>query len=77
MQMIKDSDIIYYLDDNTLSYFKYKAGDYIPDDELYFLFSHVFGKIHSTTCNFLQLELDMGNRNKNNTPYNTLVNFKS
>jgi hypothetical protein len=41
MQIGMDSDITYFVDDNNLSYFKYKAGDYLSDDELYKLFSYV------------------------------------
>jgi hypothetical protein len=41
MQIDMDSDITYFVDDNNLSYFNYKDGDYIPDDELYKLFSHI------------------------------------
>ena len=58
-----ESDIAYYFDDNNLSYFKYKAGDYIPDDELYKLFSYVYGRPHSTSGNFYILTLAMGNKN--------------
>jgi hypothetical protein len=66
MQIDMDSDITYYLDDNNLSYFKYKSGDYIPDNELYKVFSHVYGRVHSPSVNFYILELAMGNKNKNN-----------
>jgi hypothetical protein len=62
MQINIDSDIIYFVDDNNLSYFKYKAGDYIPDDELYKLFSHLYGRVHSTSGNFYILELAMENK---------------
>jgi hypothetical protein len=66
MQIDMDSDIKYFIKDDTLSYFKYKSGDYIPDDELYKLFSYVYGRVHSTSGNFYILELSMGNKNKNN-----------
>jgi hypothetical protein len=33
MQIDMDSDIVYFLDYESLSYFEYKAGDYTPDDE--------------------------------------------
>jgi hypothetical protein len=63
----RNSDIEYYNEDGkSLSYFEYKKGDYISDDELYKLFSYVYGRIHSTGGNFYMLELDMGNKNKNN-----------
>ena len=41
MQIYMDSDITYLVDDNNLSYLKYKAGDYIPDDEINKLFSYL------------------------------------
>jgi hypothetical protein len=39
-----DSDIVYYVDDDHLFYFEYKAGDYIPDDELFKFFTIIYGK---------------------------------
>jgi hypothetical protein len=67
MQIDRNSDIVYYNEDGkSLSYFEYKKGDYISDDELYKLFSYVYGRIHSTGGNFYMLELDVGNKNKNN-----------
>jgi hypothetical protein len=71
MQIDIDSDIVYFLDDDksSLSYFKYKAGDYIPVDELFGLFTKVYGHIHSTGGNFYQLEKSGGNVNKNNERY--------
>jgi hypothetical protein len=66
MQIDRNSDIVYYNeDDKSLSYFEYKKGDYISDDELYKLFSYVYGRIHRSGGNFYMLELDMGNKNKN------------
>jgi hypothetical protein len=39
MQIDRNSDIVYYNEDGkSLSYFEYKKGDYISDDELYKLF---------------------------------------
>ena len=77
MQIDMDSDITYFFDNNTLSYFKYKAGDYIPDDELYKLFSYVYCRVHSTSGNFYILELAMGNKNKNNKRFviTDMLNF--
>jgi hypothetical protein len=70
MQIDMDSDIVYFNDDkNSLYYYKYKAGDYIPDDELFGLFSKVYGKIHSTGGNFYQLEESEDKINKNNERY--------
>jgi hypothetical protein len=67
MQIDRNSDLVYYNEDGkSLSYFEYKAGDYISDNEFYKLFSYVLGKIHSTGGNFYILELAMGNKNKNN-----------
>jgi hypothetical protein len=67
MQIDRNSDIVYYNEDGkSLSYFEYKKGDYISDDELYKLFSYVSGRIHSTGGNFYMLECEMGNVNKNN-----------
>jgi hypothetical protein len=67
MQINRNSDIVYYNEDGkSLSYFEYKKGDYISDDELYKLFSYVYGRIHSTGGDFYILELDMGNKNKSN-----------
>jgi hypothetical protein len=65
MQIDMDLGITYFVDDNNLSYFIYKDGDYIPVDELYKLFSHVYGRVHSTSSNFYILELAMRNKNKN------------
>jgi hypothetical protein len=64
-----DSDIVYFLDYESLSYFEYKAGDYTPDDEWFTLFTFVKGKIHSTGGNFYQVENAEGNVNKNNDKY--------
>jgi hypothetical protein len=67
MQINRNSDLVYYNEDGkSLSYFEYKKGDYISDDELYKLFSYVYGRIHSTGGNFYSLETAMGNKNKNN-----------
>jgi hypothetical protein len=67
MQINRNSDIVYYNEDGkSLSYFEYKKGDYISDDELYKLFSYFYGRIHSTGGNFYMLELAMRNKNKNN-----------
>jgi hypothetical protein len=67
MQIDRISDIVYYNENGkSLSYFEYKKGDYIFDDELYKLFSYVYGRINSTGGNFYMLELDMGKKNKNN-----------
>jgi hypothetical protein len=67
MQIDRNSDIVYYNEDGKLlSYFEYKKGDDISDDELYKLFSYVYDRIHITGGNFYMLELDMGNKNKNN-----------
>jgi hypothetical protein len=67
----RDSDIVYFRDDNknSLSYFNYKTGDYILDDELFGLFTKIYGHIHSTGGNFYQLVKSMGNVNKNNERY--------
>jgi hypothetical protein len=62
-----DIDIVYFEEPDALSIIKYKAGDYIPDDELNDLFTKVYGKIHSTGENFYFLEKSMGNVNKNNS----------
>jgi hypothetical protein len=69
MQIDMDSDITYFGEQNsdTLSIIKYKAGDYIPDDELNELFTKVYRKIHSTGGNVCLLEKSMGNVNKNNS----------
>jgi hypothetical protein len=66
-----DSDIVYFenSDPDALSIIKYKAGDYIPDDELNELFTKVYGKIHSTGGNFYSLEKSMDNVNKNNSQH--------
>jgi hypothetical protein len=56
MQIDLDSDIVYFVNDEHLSYFEYKAGDYFPDDKLFRLFIFVKGKIHSTGGNYYQLE---------------------
>jgi hypothetical protein len=62
MQIDRNSDIVYYNEDGkSLSYFEYKKGDYISDDELYKLFSYVYDRIHSTGGNFYILECDKGN----------------
>jgi hypothetical protein len=55
-----DSDIAYFEDQNsdTLSIIKYKAGDYIPDDELNELFTKVSGK------SILQEEISIYLRNQ-------------
>jgi hypothetical protein len=67
MHIDRNSDIVYYNEDGkSLSYFEYKKGDYISNDELYKLFSYVYGRIHSTGVDFYILELSMGNKNKNN-----------
>jgi hypothetical protein len=67
MQIDRNRDIVYYNEDGKpLSYFEYKKGDYISDDELYKLFSYVYGRIDSTGGDFYILELAMGNKNKNN-----------
>jgi hypothetical protein len=59
-QINRNSDIVYYKDDGkSLSYFEYKNGDYISDDELYKLLSYVYGRIHSTGGNFCILETAM------------------
>ena len=65
MQIDMSSDITYYTDDEKtqLSYFEYKKGDYISDDELYKLFLYVYGRLHSTSGNFYILECSMGNKN--------------
>jgi hypothetical protein len=65
MQIDMNSDIKYYTDDEKthLSYFEYKKGDYISDNELYKLFSYVYGRVHSTGGNFYILECSMGNKN--------------
>jgi hypothetical protein len=56
MQIDRDSDIVYYNEDGkSLSYFEYKKGDYISDDELYKLFSFVYGRVHSTDVIFIFL----------------------
>ena len=56
MQINRNSDIVYYNEDGkSLSYFEYKKGDYISDDELYKLFSYVYGRIHSTGGIFICL----------------------
>jgi hypothetical protein len=55
-----NSDNIYYnIDGKSLSYFDYKKGDYISDDELYKLFSYVYGRIHSTGGNFYKSVLSL------------------
>jgi hypothetical protein len=59
-------DILNFVDDKSLSYFEYKSGDYISDDELFILFTFIKGKIHSTGGKFYQLEKASGNVNKNN-----------
>jgi hypothetical protein len=60
MQINRNSDIVYYNeDDKSLSYFEYKKCDYISDNELYKLFSYVYGRVHSTGGDFYILELDM------------------
>jgi hypothetical protein len=64
-----DSDIVYYVEDESFSHFEYKMGDYISDDELFTLFTFVKGKIHSTLGNFYQLEKAEENVNKNNDRY--------
>jgi hypothetical protein len=59
MQINRNSDIVYYTEDGKgipLSYFEYKKGDDISDDELYKLFSYVYGRIHSTGSDFYILE---------------------
>jgi hypothetical protein len=66
MQIDMDSNIVKLVDDNNLSDFKFKAGDYISDDELYKLFSHGYRRVHSTSGNFYIYELAMGNKNKCN-----------
>jgi hypothetical protein len=67
MQIDWNSDIVYYnLDGKSLSYFEYKKGDYICYNELYKLFSYVYGRFHSTGGDFYILEFAMGNKNKNN-----------
>jgi hypothetical protein len=67
MQINRNSDIEYYNEDGkSLSYFEYKKGDFISDDELNKLFSYVYGRIHSTGGDFYILECEMGNKNKNN-----------
>jgi hypothetical protein len=62
-----DSDIAYLEDPDIFRIIKYKAGDYIPDDELKELITQFYGKIHSTGGNFYLLEKSMGNVNKNNS----------
>jgi hypothetical protein len=47
-----DTDIVYFVDDEHLSNFEYKTGNYIPDDELFRLFTFIKGKIHSPGGNF-------------------------
>jgi hypothetical protein len=59
-----DSYIVYYVDDESLSYFEYKAGDYIPDYELFTLSTFVKGKIHSIVGKFYQLEKAEANVNE-------------
>jgi hypothetical protein len=66
MQIDMDSDITYFEVPDTLNIIKYKAGYYIPDDELNELFTKVYGKIHITGGNFYLLEKSMCNVNKNN-----------
>jgi hypothetical protein len=67
MQININSDIVYYNEDGkSLSYFEYKKGDYISDDEIYKLFSYVYSRIYSTGGDFYILDLAMGNKNKNN-----------
>jgi hypothetical protein len=64
MQINRNSDIVYYNENGKLlSYFEYKKGDYILDDELYKLFSYVYDRIHSTGGDFYILECEMGNKN--------------
>jgi hypothetical protein len=54
MQINRNSDIVYYNQHGkSLSYFEYKKGDYISDDELNKLFSYLYGRIHSTEGEFL------------------------
>jgi hypothetical protein len=67
MQIDMDSDIAYFEEPDVLSLIRYKAGYYIPDDELNELFTKVYGKLHSTGGNFYLLEKSMGNVNKNNS----------
>jgi hypothetical protein len=67
MQIDMDSDIAYFEDPDSLSIIRYKAGDYIPDDELNELFNKVYGEIYSTGGNFYLLEKSMGNVNENNS----------
>jgi hypothetical protein len=69
MQIDMDIDIVYFFNDKSLLYFEYKTGDYIPDDELFRLFTLIKGKIYSTEENFYQLEKVSGNYNKNNKRY--------
>jgi hypothetical protein len=75
MQINRNSDIVYYKEDGkSLSYFEYKKGDYISDDELYKLFSYGYSRIHSTEGDFYILELDIGSKNKNNKRF--IINDK-
>jgi hypothetical protein len=49
MQIDRNIDIVYYNEDGkSLSYFEYKKGDDISLDELYKLFSYVYGRSYST-----------------------------